>query len=77
MLKLYNSLTRKIEEFKPLNPPSVGIYTCGPTVYDTASIGNFRTYAISDLLVRVLRYRLLQDNENLLGILQNIIRIFS
>ncbi len=56
MLKIYNTLTRKIEEFKPINPPSVGMYTCGPTVYDYAHIGNFRTYTTSDLLLRVLEY---------------------
>lgn len=55
-LKLYNSLTRKIEEFKPLNPPKVGIYTCGPTVYDYVTIGNWRTYILGDLLVRTLKY---------------------
>ncbi|HEX8932344.1 MAG TPA: cysteine--tRNA ligase [Patescibacteria group bacterium] len=56
MLKLYNSLSRKVEEFKPINPPKVGMYSCGPTVYDFAHIGNFRSYATADLLVRVLKY---------------------
>lgn len=56
MLKIYNSLSRKIEDFKPLNPPNVTMYTCGPTVYDFAHIGNFRTYTTSDLLVRTLKY---------------------
>ena len=56
MLRLYNSLSRKIEVFKPLNEPLVGIYTCGPTVYDFAHIGNFRTYTTADLLVRALQY---------------------
>ncbi len=55
-LYLTNSLTRKKEKFVPINPPHVGIYTCGPTVYDYASIGNFRTYTISDILVRTLKY---------------------
>lgn len=54
MLRLFNSLTRKKEEFVPINPPNVGMYTCGPTVYDYASIGNFRTYVTSDILRRVL-----------------------
>jgi cysteinyl-tRNA synthetase len=54
MLKLFNSLTRTIEAFKPLNPPHVTMYTCGPTVYDFAHIGNFRAYATSDVLVRLL-----------------------
>lgn len=56
MLKIYNSLTRRIEEFKPFNPPTVTMYTCGPTVYDFAHIGNFRTYTTSDLLLRNLVY---------------------
>jgi cysteinyl-tRNA synthetase len=56
MLKLYNSLSRKVEEFKPINPSLVGMYTCGPTVYGFAHIGNFRSYATADLLVRVLKY---------------------
>src|SRR3990167_3024501 len=55
-LKLYNTLTRKIEDFIPLNPPKVGMYSCGPTVYDYAHIGNFRTYVLADVLRRVLKY---------------------
>jgi len=56
MLTLYNSLTRKIEEFEPIHPPAVHMYTCGPTVYDFAHIGNFRTYTSADFLVRILKY---------------------
>ncbi|MBI4089158.1 MAG: cysteine--tRNA ligase [Candidatus Levybacteria bacterium] len=56
MLKLYNTLTRKIEEFKPLNPPVVTMYTCGPTVYRHIHIGNFRTYLMADFLRRTLEY---------------------
>jgi len=59
-MRLYNSLSRKVEEFKPINPPKVGIYTCGPTVYDYMTIGNWRTYVLGDLLVRVLKYSGLQ-----------------
>lgn len=55
MFKLYNTLTRKVEEFAPLNPPKVGMYTCGPTVYDYMHIGNLRTFLLSDLLLRVLQ----------------------
>jgi cysteinyl-tRNA synthetase len=55
MLKLYNSLTREIEEFKPISRGKVGFYTCGPTVYHFATIGNFRTYTTADLLLRFLR----------------------
>ncbi len=54
MLRLFNTLHRKIEDFRPLHPPKVGMYTCGPTVYDFAHIGNFRTYTTSDLLYRTL-----------------------
>lgn len=56
MLKVYNSLTRKVEEFKPLHDQTVTIYTCGPTVYDYATIGNFRTYTLGDILVRTLMF---------------------
>ena len=54
MLKLYNTLTRKIEEFTPLNPPKVGMYTCGPTTYDFVHIGNLRTFIFEDIMQRVL-----------------------
>ena len=54
-LYLYNSLTKKKEEFVPINPKHVGMYTCGPTVYDDATIGNWRTYITSDLLHRTLQ----------------------
>lgn len=56
-LKLYNSMTRTKEVFTPLNPPQVTLYTCGPTVYNFAHIGNFRAYVFEDLLHRVLRYK--------------------
>ncbi len=56
MLRLYNTLTHKIEDFKPINPPNVGFYSCGPTVYDFAHIGHARTYIFSDTLERVLKY---------------------
>lgn len=54
-MKLYNTLTRKIEEFKPINPKEVKIYTCGPTVYSMPHIGNFAAYVYWDLLVRALK----------------------
>ncbi|MDD5569511.1 MAG: cysteine--tRNA ligase, partial [Candidatus Pacebacteria bacterium] len=56
MLKIYNTLTRKIEDFKPINDNKAGIYTCGPTVYWYAHAGNLRTYVFEDILKRVLRY---------------------
>jgi cysteinyl-tRNA synthetase len=49
-------MTRKKEEFKPINPDEVGLYTCGPTVYNYAHIGNFRAYMFEDLLRRALEY---------------------
>ncbi len=54
MLKLYNSLTRSLEEFKPLRGKTVTMYNCGPTVYDYAHIGNLRTYLFADVLRRWL-----------------------
>ena len=55
-LKLYDTFTRSTREFKPLNPPEVGLYTCGPTVYNYAHIGNLRTYIFEDILSRVLTF---------------------
>lgn len=55
-LKLYNTLTRQKTEFKPLEGKEVRIYTCGPTVYSFAHIGNFRAYVFMDTLRRVLKY---------------------
>ena len=55
-LYLYNSLTRKKQEFKSIKPGKVGLYTCGPTVYNYAHIGNLRTYIFEDILKRVLVY---------------------
>lgn len=56
MLRLYNSLTRKIEDFTPLTPHTVTYYSCGPTVYDYAHIGHARTYTFADVLERVLAF---------------------
>jgi len=56
MLKLYNNLIRKKEIFKPIEDKKVGLYTCGPTVYLFAHIGNLRTYIFEDILKRVLEY---------------------
>ena len=56
MVKLYNTLTKRVEEFKPQDPALVTVYCCGPTVYDYAHIGNFRTYTMTDVLVRTLRH---------------------
>lgn len=55
-MELYNYLTRTVEKFEPRHPPKVSLYTCGPTVYDYAHIGNLRTYIFEDLLRRTLEY---------------------
>lgn len=54
-MKLFNTLSRKLEEFKPFDPGRVKIYTCGPTVYSSPHIGNYAAYVYWDLLVRVLK----------------------
>ena len=55
-LHLYDTYTRSVRAFEPLNPPRVGLYACGPTVYDYAHIGNLRTYIFEDILRRVLEF---------------------
>src|SRR6201746_1358077 len=55
-LRLYNTLTRQKEEFKPLDPANVRMYVCGPTVYDFAHIGNARPAIVFDVLFRLLRH---------------------
>lgn len=56
MLKIYNTLTRNKEEFKPINPGKIGMYVCGVTVYDLCHIGHARTFVNFDVIVRYLRY---------------------
>jgi cysteinyl-tRNA synthetase len=56
-LRFFNTLTRRKEKFTPLEPDKVRLYTCGPTVYDYAHIGNFRAFLFEDLLKRWLEYR--------------------
>ena len=55
-LRIYNTLTRTMEEFKPLDPANVRMYVCGPTVYDFAHIGNARPAIVFDVLFRLLRH---------------------
>lgn len=55
-MQIYNSLTRKIEIFTPNEPLKVKMYTCGPTVYNYAHIGNYRSYIFEDILQRALEY---------------------
>ena len=53
--KLYNTMSRRVEEFIPLHPPQVGFYACGPTVYDFTHLGHLRRYTMDDVLIRTLR----------------------
>ena len=55
-LSFHNSLTHRVQEFKPIENDHIGLYTCGPTVYNFAHIGNFRCYAFEDILKRTLRF---------------------
>ena len=55
-LRLYDNYTRSLRDFAPLAPGAVGLYTCGPTVYDYQHIGNFRTFLFEDVLKRVLEW---------------------
>ena len=55
-IKLYNTLTKKVETFEPNEPGKVKMYTCGPTVYHFAHIGNLRSYIMEDVLEKSLRY---------------------
>ncbi|GAI86673.1 unnamed protein product, partial [marine sediment metagenome] len=56
-LRFYNTLSRQKEEFVPVKSGKVGMYTCGPTVYDFAHLGNFRAYVVADLIKRHLKYK--------------------
>ena len=55
-MNVFNSLTRRVEELKPLADNEIRLYTCGPTVYNFAHIGNFRAYAFEDILRRVIQF---------------------
>src|SRR5579859_365217 len=54
-LRLYNTMSSRIEEFRPLRDGEVRMYACGPTVYDYGHVGNFRTFVAVDILRRFLR----------------------
>src|SRR6478735_10033303 len=56
-LRLFNSLSRSIETFKPLHPGEARVYTCGPTVYNFQHIGNMRAYVFADTLGRALSFK--------------------
>ena len=55
-LRLFNTLGRRVEEFRPLEEGRVGMYTCGPTVYGPSHVGNFRSFVFADLLRRYLEW---------------------
>ena len=55
-MRVYNTLTKKVEDFIPFEEGKVRMYTCGPTVYDYAHIGNLRTYIFEDMLEKSLKY---------------------
>ncbi len=76
MLRFYNTMTRQKEDFHPIQAEKVGMYTCGPTVYNYAHIGNYRAYMFEDLLRRYLRYRGYEVTQvmNLTDIEDKIIR---
>src|SRR5688572_21885931 len=56
-VKLFNTLSRSVEEFHPADQKGVGMYCCGPTVHDFAHIGNFRTFVFTDLVRRYLEFK--------------------
>ena len=55
-INIYNTLTKKVDKFVPNEPGKVKMYTCGPTVYRFAHIGNLRSYLVEDILEKYLRY---------------------
>ena len=55
-MKFFNTLGRRVQEFEPIDSSNVRMYTCGPTVYNFAHIGNFRAYLFEDILKRTLEY---------------------
>jgi len=75
-LRFYNTLSQQVEEFKPASDNTVRMYTCGPTVYDFAHIGNFRTFTFVDLLRKCLRANGFQLNHvmNITDVDDKIIR---
>lgn len=75
-MKLYNTATKKVEELKTVTPKKVGMYICGPTVYNAPTIGNLRTYISQDVLRRTLKYLDYEVNEvmNITDIEDKIIR---
>jgi len=56
MLNIYNTLTRKAEQFQPADPNNIKMFTCGPSTYQRAHIGNYRTFLFEDILQRYIEY---------------------
>jgi cysteinyl-tRNA synthetase len=75
-LNLFNTLSRSVQEFTPLAAPTVGMYCCGPTVYDFAHIGNWRTFVFADLVRRTLEFKKFQVTHvmNITDVEDKIIR---
>ena len=75
-LRIFNTLSREKEEFKPIHDNTVGLYTCGPTVYNHLHIGNWRAYVFTDLLKRYLKYSSYSVNHimNITDVEDKIIR---
>ena len=75
-LRLYNTLTQQVEEFTPADGDTVRMYTCGPTVYDYAHIGNFRSFTFVDILRKCLKANNFQLNHvmNITDVDDKIIR---
>lgn len=76
MLRVYNTLSHQVEDFKPQNDSKVTMYTCGPTVYDHMHIGNLRTFLFADVLFRVLKFNgfTVEAAENITDIDDKIIQ---
>ena len=75
-MRIYNTLSKQIEDFQPQNPPQVTMYTCGPTVYDHMHIGNLRTFLFSDIMQKTLKYNgfEVKSAENITDIDDKIIK---
>jgi cysteinyl-tRNA synthetase len=56
-IRFYNTLSRRLDDFRPIAPPKVGVYACGPTIYRPPHIGNFRTFVFNDLVHRYLEWK--------------------
>src|ERR1051326_1033936 len=79
-LRLYNTLTRQLEEFRPGDPSRVTFYSCGPTVYDDAHIGNFRSFLAADVLRRWIESplcALANDPTRSVGVPRTVVHVMN